>query len=491
MKRMIIAAVAMIICVGVVAGLVSGAFAALVEGGLYASGLWSRNGPSTLASSGASTPTATVEPTPTASPTVGPTPTAGSSASAATPKPVLVPAPSGPPPNASRLVARIAGVRVPDAKGTYSAAVLDVGTGAMLFRHEVGRGRIPASTLKLLTAGAVLSTLGPSHTFRTAVVSPRAGEIVLVGGGDPYLTEKPTPGAFPRRASVSDLAKHTATALKKRRITNVRLGYDASLFPGPAWNPAWPSGYSDQVTPVSALWVDEGRVTGRSPGQRVRNASRDAATVFAAALRRNGVRVSGVRATMAPRSAAEVAAVGSATLERVVEQMLLVSDNDAAEVLFRHVAIASGRPGSAVEAGKAMRAELTRLGVWTDGTRILDGSGLARQNRVPAATLVKLLRLSAEDEGSKLRAVVTGLPVAGVEGSLRRRFGDDASLAGRGVVRGKTGTLRKVQTLAGMVRTRDGSVLVFAFLVNNPKNAYNARVWLDRVTAAISTCGCR
>ena len=87
--------------------------------------------------------------------------------------------------------------------------------------------------------------------------------------------------------------------------------------------------------------------------------------------------------------------------------------------------------------------------------------------------------------------MVTGLPVAGVEGSLRRRFGDDASLAGRGVVRGKTGTLRKVQSLAGMVRTRDGSVLVFAFLINNPKNAYNARVWLDRVTAAISTCGCR
>ncbi len=191
------------------------------------------------------------------------------------------------------------------------------------------------------------------------------------------------------------------------------------------------------------------------------------------------------------RSAAEVAAVSSPPLARIVEKLLMASDNDAAEVLFRQVAIAGGRPGSTVEAGKAMRAELTRLGVWTDGTRIVDGSGLARQNRVPAATLARLLRLSAEDEGSELRAVVTGLPVAGVEGTLRRRFGDDASLAGRGVVRGKTGTLRKVQSLAGMLRTRDGSVLVFAFLVNNPKNAYNARVWLDRVTAAISTCGCR
>jgi hypothetical protein len=32
---------------------------------------------------------------------------------------------------------------------------------------------------------------------------------------------------------------------------------------------------------------------------------------------------------------------------------------------------------------------------------------------------------------------------------------------------------------------------VYAFLINKPKNEYNARVWLDRVTTAISACGCR
>ena len=80
--------------------------------------------------------------------------------------------------------------------------------------------------------------------------------------------------------------------------------------------------------------------------------------------------------------------------------------------------------------------------------------------------------------------MLTGLPVAGVEGSLRTRFCDDQSLAGRGVVRGKTGTLSKVHALAGLIRTRDGAVLAYAFLVNNPKNDYDAPVWLERVTAA-------
>jgi D-alanyl-D-alanine carboxypeptidase/D-alanyl-D-alanine-endopeptidase (penicillin-binding protein 4) len=423
--------------------------------------------------------------------TVGPTPSTTPTPSARTPAPVLVPAPTGAPPAAAKVTARVNGTRVKDALGGYSAAVVDVGSGATLFRHQAERGRIPASTLKLVTGAAALSALGPDHTFRTTVVSPRAGEIVLVGGGDPYLTAKPVAGGFPRRASVTDLAKSTAAALATSRTKTVRLGYDASLFAGPAWNPAWPSAYRDQVTPVSALWVEEGRVTGRSPGPRVKDPSREAATAFAAALRKRGVRVTGLTVTRAPSGAAEIAAVSSAPLERVVEQMLLVSDNDAAEVLIRHVALAAGRPGSAAEGVRAVRAELTELGAWTDGTRILDGSGLARTNVLPATTLVQVLRLAAADDRADLRAVVTGLPVAGVEGSLRIRFSDDASLAGRGVVRGKTGTLREVQSLAGLIRARDGSVLVYAFLINRPKNAYNARVWLERVTAALSTCGCR
>ena len=178
-------------------------------------------------------------------------------------------------------------------------------------------------------------------------------------------------------------------------------------------------------------------------------------------------------------------------LERIVEHVLMISDNDAAEVLFRHAAIGAGKAGSIAEATKVVRSELTKLGIWGPGMTINDGSGMARQTKVPADAMVKMLRLAAGKQHPELRAVITGLPVAGVEGSLRIRYFDDQSLAGRGVVRGKTGTLNKVRARAGLVRTADGSLLVYAFLINKPKNEYNAVVWLDRVTTAISTCGCR
>jgi D-alanyl-D-alanine carboxypeptidase/D-alanyl-D-alanine-endopeptidase (penicillin-binding protein 4) len=178
-------------------------------------------------------------------------------------------------------------------------------------------------------------------------------------------------------------------------------------------------------------------------------------------------------------------------LERIVEHLLMVSDNDAAEVIFRQAAIGAGKPGSIANATNVVRSELSKLGIWDSGMTINDGSGLARQTKVPADSMVKMIRVAAGKQHPELRAVITGLPVAGVEGSLKRQYYDNQSLAARGVVRGKTGTLNKVRARVGVMRTSDGSLLAYAFLINKPKNEFNAMVWLDRVTAALSTCGCR
>jgi D-alanyl-D-alanine carboxypeptidase/D-alanyl-D-alanine-endopeptidase (penicillin-binding protein 4) len=468
----------MIIVIGVVVGFVTGAFGSISGAGISTT----RSG------------TSSASPLPSVG-TKSPLPTAATPTDTATPArlpaPVLAPANSGPPPLASKLAARISAVHVKDLKGEYSGAVVDLGSGRVLFAHNAKTGLIPASTMKLLTSAAALSILGPDHTFSTSVVSTKARHIVLVGGGDPYLARKTSPGEYPRRASLADLARLTAARLKADKITKVSLGYDSSLFPGPAWNPVWPDAYGDQVTRASALWVNEGRVNGGSPGPRWRDPAKNAASTFAVALRKRGVAVTSVAPARAPRSAAPIASVSSMPLNRIVERLLLASDNDAAETILRQAAIGAGRSGTAAEGVKAVKATLSKLGAWDAGTRISDGSGLARQTKVSADQMVKVLRLAAQDGHPELRAVVTGLSVAGVEGSLRSRFFDDQSQAGRGVVRAKTGTLRKVHTLAGIVRTSDGSLLAFAFLINNPKNDYAATVWLDRVTTAIGTCGCR
>jgi D-alanyl-D-alanine carboxypeptidase/D-alanyl-D-alanine-endopeptidase (penicillin-binding protein 4) len=391
-------------------------------------------------------------------------------------------------PQAAALAKKITAVRVKDVKGSYSGAVIDVASGKLLFNHSAGSPHIPASTMKVITSAAALTILGPDHRFVTSVVSPRSDQIVLVGGGDPYLTAKKV-GAYPRPASINALADQTTAALRRSKVTEVRLGYDSSLFGGSAWNPLWPAGYGDWVSPTSALWVDQGRA-GSSGASRTSDPAKQAAAAFGKALKKRGVSVTSTTRTKAPEGATSLAVVRSQPLERIVEQLLMTSDNDAAEVILRQAAIGAGRRGTTADGIFAVRAALTKLGVWDSGTTMKDGSGLARQSKVPASTLARLLRLAAGNDHPELRPVITGLPVAGVEGTLRARFFDDQSLAGRGIVRAKTGTLREVHTLAGVIRTSDGSLLSFAFLINNPKSAFAANVWLDRVTTAISRCGC-
>ena len=107
--------------------------------------------------------------------------------------------------------------------------------------------------LTLLTAAAALQTLGPDARFATTV-RLTGTTVTLVGGGDPYLTTKPSAkNAYPRTASLTELAVKTAAALKQRHLRSVSLAYDASLFSGPGLSPSWEPGYfpGGVIAPIS------------------------------------------------------------------------------------------------------------------------------------------------------------------------------------------------------------------------------------------------
>ena len=377
---------------------------------------------------------------------------------------------------------------------SVSVAVDQLSDGSSVYSHGAGL-LTPASTMKLVSSTAALATLGPEHRFRTTVVAGAdRGQIVLVGGGDPLLGRAPvSDDVYPARADVRTLAAATADSLRRLGRKSVRLHYDASLFTGPAVSPDWPASYiSDNVvSPISALWVDEGR---EQTGQSLRgeDPAADAALAFAKALARKNIRVVGKPSpARATEDATELAAVESAPLGQVVQRILEVSDNEGAEVLFRHVALAEGEPASFAGSQVAVAAVLERLGLDTGGLRILDGSGLSRGNRLRAETLLSVLELAAAPEHPELRTVVADLPVAGFTGSLAYRFesGDEAGL---GRVRAKTGTLTGVHGLAGTVTDQDGTELAFVAVADRVriKNTLAARALLDEVAAALAGCEC-
>lgn len=363
------------------------------------------------------------------------------------------------------------------------AEVLDVDSGAVLYGRDPATPAPPASTAKVLTAAAVLAVRSPGYRIRTTVRQGSGGAIVLVGAGDPTLTAAAPgrDGAYREAARVSDLA----AALRRAGVRPTRIVVDDSLFSGPTVSPRWapedvPSEYA---APITAVTVDGGRDT---PTAYVRSSAPDLAAgrALAAALGRPKLPVVRGRA---PANATELAAVSSAPLATLIEQMLHVSDNVIAESLARQVALAEGRPASFTGGAAAVRTVLTGLGL-DPGAGMVDGSGLAGSDQVPVTVLARALRLAATS--SRLRTLLTGLPVAAWSGTLADRYRKGSAHGAAGLVRAKTGTLTGVSALAGTVHDRSGRLLAFAVVASRTTDTARAQAALDVVAAGLASCGC-
>jgi serine-type D-Ala-D-Ala carboxypeptidase/endopeptidase (penicillin-binding protein 4) len=162
-----------------------------------------------------------------------------------------------------------------------------------------------------------------------------------------------------------------------------------------------------------------------------------------------------------------------------------------AEALARQVALARDRPASFDGGAEAVTEALTEAGVDVSGVTLADASGLSLQDKVPAAVLAGLVRGAADGSIDGAAGLLSGLPVAGYDGTLFDRGDDDPGTA-PGTVRAKTGTLLGVHALAGTVVTADGRLLAFAVVADAAAGSEVAvEAVLDDVAATLAGCGCR
>ena len=380
--------------------------------------------------------------------------------------------------------------------GTFTGVVLDPASNKVLWQRTSGTPLVPGSTAKLITTSAALLTLNPTSSLVTRVLAGgQPGAVVLVGGGDPTLTALPPGkfGVYPDPARLTELAEQVKKS-SGGRVTKVMI--DTGRYRGPGLAPGWDEGdiAAGNITPISPLMLDGGRIDPtQQDGARVPDPAQQAGLAFAKLL---GLGRSAVVPGTAPPNAEVMGSVVSAPVAELVETLLQKSDNVLAEVLARETAIARGGEPSFDGAVEATMAALTQAGIPTTGAAMVDGSGLSTQDRVPAQLLAALVAAAAApaqgpDDTEFLRPVLTGLPVAGGDGTLEDRFAPGAgSSVGRGVVRAKTGTLTGASSLAGVVVDADQRLLVFAFMSNGAL-PLRVRPKLDDLAAELSRCGCR
>ena len=333
---------------------------------------------------------------------------------------------------------------------------------------------VPASTQKLATATAALLELGDDHRFRTTALGAPpsdgvvAGDLILVGGGDPILATSDYAARFKRQPQLyTDLGALAQQLVDRgvRQVTGSVVG-DESRYDQVRYVPGWPPRYIDQdVTgPLSALSVNDG-FAAYPPAWDVfdelvqaEDPAAHAAGVLTLELARRGVAVAGApRSGAAPLGTPELAAIESPPLSEVVGQLLRESDNSTAELLLKELGRTLLDPSTAGGRTKATDA-LSAAGLDLTGAVLADGSGLGLDNRATCRLLVELL-----DRPGTGPIVRSALPVAAETGTLAERF-LDTPLAGE--LAAKTGTLNTAVSLAGQVADDDGG-FSFAYIVNS------------------------
>jgi D-alanyl-D-alanine carboxypeptidase/D-alanyl-D-alanine-endopeptidase (penicillin-binding protein 4) len=354
-----------------------------------------------------------------------------------------------------------------------SGLVVDPADGSVVWRYNVGRTRMPASTQKLLTAYTVLGSIAPETTLVTTTCQSEQtpSAIYIRGGGDPSLSS----------ARLQTLATQTADQLKQSDQTEVSLHLDGSFFPPPTAATGWTAGYlRSDVQYVRGLTL---------AGYRGTDGRLAVGRALVSTLKKEGITATVAGVAITPKLCTELGTTQSAPVSRLVGDMLAYSNNDYAEFLLRHAAQARGFTPTWQGALANQSQLLTRAGVPMAGLRVFDGSGLSRADRMPVATLAAVIGLLREDpDDAPIVFGSGGLPRSGESGTLTKRFSTPYQACARGQVQAKTGTLVDAVALAGIAQAADGRDRVFVFLDSGVRK--NAAVGSAIDTLATMVVGC-
>ncbi len=144
------------------------------------------------------------------------------------------------------------------------------------------------------------------------------------------------------------------------------------------------------------------------------------------------------------------------------------SQNLHAQALFRRLGDIEGS-GSEEWAADAEHNLFERIGIPRAGFDFSDGSGMSTYNRVSPRAAIALLRwIDGQPWGPAWHA---SLPIAGKDGTLRRRF---IGTPLEGNLTAKTGTLNATNALSGTFTTASGRPFTFAFFANDVPNGASA-----------------
>lgn len=427
--------------------------------------------------------------------------------------------------------------------------VIKASSGEVLFDRKGLMPLLPASVMKLVTTASALHYLGPAFRFRTEFLSAGErgggvidGDLIIRGGGDPKLTPEAVwlmveelrrmglteiEGDIVVDDSFFDGHKSPPSWKAKRSSRAYDAGIGAlsvnfntiAFHIYPAQKPGAPlivgvepaAGEVRLINKSLTSNKKRGKVTVRKmnsknkkvfiikgamkPGAKkkiiylnVDEPWRYAGEIFLAYLNRAGIKTKGkIIRGVAPANAKLLYSHKSQPLAVTLRELNRYSSNFMAEQIVKTIAAnISGKPGAHRSALGLTKKFLLESGVNVEGVKLMDGSGMSRQNRLTARAITDLLEKMAGrfDIGPDF---ISSLGIMGVDGSVGKRL---IASPAKAFARAKTGTLNGVSSLAGYVEGKSGELFAYAILMNKNRCYYKkADTIEDDIVTAIRLFG--
>ncbi len=409
----------------------------------------------------------------------------------------------------------------------YSAWVqrVDRAEPALAFNADIGRN--PASTIKLLTTFLALEDLGPAYQWLTeAYLSGELddgllrGDLYLKGYGDPYLvTERvwlllralrqqglqriggnlvidnsyfdladADPGAFDGQAhriyNVSPqalLVNFQAINFQFRpnpltgkveiiadpRPANLAIRNQLTLVPGPCRG--YQAGIAVAVpeTQTGGTVSFSGRFGRDCEEYRLSRAVMSAPQHAFGVIRQlweasGGELTGGLRLGQVPDGLEVFESFDSPSVAEIIRYVNKWSNNVMTRQVFLTLgAERFGPPATLKKAREAVSLSLRERGLDFAELTVDNGAGLSRKTRISVRNLGRLL--SAAHQSPFKAEFESSLPIAGLDGTLRKRFRNQ-ELTGRMHI--KTGRLNGVFAMAGYLRSRAGDEYIVVAVQN-------------------------
>ena len=323
----------------------------------------------------------------------------------------------------------------------------------------------PASATKILTAAVALEVLGKNHTYKTDVLAtPTAttgivNDLYFVGGGDPLLVRNEYVATEKYKTifgtSLETLADQIAST-GIRQINGAVVGIDAR-YDDKRFIDIWPTEFHfTESGPLGALLVNDGVVVGNpvKPDDPAIAAAIELRTLLIA---RGIVVIGDTRhdATV-PSNAKAVTSITSAALPQILNEMLVNSDNNTAEMVLKEIGYAKKKMGTTAAGLEIVQNYFSQQKL-SPTPQLFDASGLSSSDKASCRAFMSILNANAS-------GLAPLLAVAGKSGTLVTAF-EDSPMNGR--LLGKTGTLSGVKSLVGYLPVEGGQPVVFAFMMNS------------------------